>query len=159
MSSNVNRSFEDFEWLKNQFNEKYPFIYVPPLPQKNKNDTINSKERYLNKFLKSILRKKILRTSDLLENFLTLSDNDFTKYKEANKNTSLELDMEKYKTMKEYYKVDFKKDQIYLPEKYLKRIEPANNLYNTLKKTIELIIHDFSAQSVKIPIYGLELSI
>lgn len=145
LNSKVNRTYEDFEWLKIQFNDKYPFIFVPPLPSKLKSESPELYVRYLNKFLKSVLRKKILRTSELLENFLTLDEKAFLKYKETNnKLIGTDITMEKYRTMKENYKVDFKKEQLSLPEKYLKRYEPAGNLYLNVKKNLELIVNDFA---------------
>ena len=37
LKSNVRRTIDDFEWLRNQLVEKYPLIYIPPLYSKEKN--------------------------------------------------------------------------------------------------------------------------
>ena len=34
LQGSVIRTLEDIEWLKNQLNEKYPIVYIPPIPDK-----------------------------------------------------------------------------------------------------------------------------
>ena len=54
LSSNVTRTLEDFEWLKDQLHEKYPLIFIPPLPPKEKSDDPKIKSRYLEKFFNDL---------------------------------------------------------------------------------------------------------
>jgi hypothetical protein len=51
--------------------------------------------------------------------------------------------MENYKSNKESLKFDFKEEQLYLPLKYLKKIEPNKSLYNTLDSLLSQIANDF----------------
>lgn len=141
LSSSVVRSLEDFDWLKSQLNEKYPMVYIPPIPNKKSMRDPQCVSRYIQKFFDAILRRKILRTSTLIQDFLT-SDN-YEAYKKDMKEFKLSPKMENYKSNKEALKFDFKEEQIYLPQKYLKKLEPTKALYNNLDATLLQISNDF----------------
>ena len=141
LSSSVVRSLEDFDFLKSQLNEKYPMVYIPPIPNKKSMRDPQCVSRYIQKFFDAILRRKILRTSTLIQDFLT-SDN-YEAYKKDMKEFKLSPKMENYKSNKEALKFDFKEEQIYLPQKYLKKLEPTKVLYNNLDATLLQISNDF----------------
>ena len=141
LSSSVVRSLEDFDWLKSQLNEKYPMVYIPPIPNKKNMKDAQCVSRYIQKFFDAIIRRKLLRTSTLIQDFLT-SDN-YEAYKKDMKEFKLSPKMENYKSNKESLKFDFKEEQIYLPQKYLKKLEPTKALYNNLDATLLLISNDF----------------
>ena len=67
LNSSVIRSLEDIEWLKSQLNEKYPMMYIPPTPNKKNLKNPQSVSRYIQKFFNVIIRRKILRTSTLIQ--------------------------------------------------------------------------------------------
>ena len=71
LQSSVTRTLEDIEWLKIQLNEKYPMIYIPPIPDKKCLKDAETIKRYIEKFFNVIIRRKILRTSKIIEDFLT----------------------------------------------------------------------------------------
>lgn len=147
LETSVTRTMEDFIWFKNQLNEKYPLIYVPPLYTKEKLDDPKYTSRYLEKFFKAIIRKRILRTSPILQEFLSIDDNEkFLKYKEKlNENKfNLLLNLENMKSTKTVHKYEFKKEQIFMPEKYLKKIEPSKLLYTNLEQNVTQVANDFS---------------
>ena len=137
LSSTVVRSLEDVEWLKIQLNEKYPMQYIPPISNKMSLKDPKTVSRYIQKFFDVILRRKILRTSILIQDFLT-KDN-FEAYKKEMKEFKLSPKMENYKSNKENLKFDFKEEQIYLPQKYLKKLEPTKLLYNNLDAVLTQI--------------------
>ncbi len=141
LSSSVVRSLEDFDWLKSQLNEKYPMVYIPPIPNKKSMRDPQCVSRYIQKFFDAILRRKILRTSTLIQDFLT-SEN-YEAYKKDMKEFKLSPKLENYKSNKEALKFDFKEEQIYLPQKYLKKLEPTKALYNNLDATLLQISNDF----------------
>ena len=141
LSSSVVRSLEDFDYLKSQLNEKYPMVYIPPIPNKKSMRDPQCVSRYIQKFFDAILRRKILRTSTLIQDFLT-SDN-YEAYKKDMKEFKLSPKLENYKSNKEALKFDFKEEQIYLPQKYLKKLEPTKALYNNLDATLFQISNDF----------------
>ena len=137
LSSTVVRSLEDVEWLKIQLNEKYPMQYIPPISNKMSLKDPKTVSRFIQKFFDAILRRKILRTSILIQDFLT-KDN-FEAYKKEMKEFKLSPKMENYKSNKENLKFDFKEEQIYLPQKYLKKLEPTKLLYNNLDAVLTQI--------------------
>jgi hypothetical protein len=134
LKSNVKRTIDDVEWLKDQLNEKYPLIYVPPLysKDKNKNEKPNQQTRFIIRFFNAVLRKKLLRISPILYDFITLDNSKFKKFKDTlNKNKyTLDLKMENFKSTKESEEFQFTKQQLYLPEKYLEKFNL--NIYNTM---------------------------
>ena len=104
LSSTVVRSLEDVEWLKIQLNEKYPMQYIPPISNKMSLKDPKTVSRYIQKFFDAIIRRKILRTSILIQDFLT-KDN-FEAYKKEMKEFKLSPKMENYKSNKENLKFD-----------------------------------------------------
>ena len=140
LNSAVIRSLEDIEWLKSQLNEKYPMVYIPPIYKKNIKSP-ESVSRYVQKFFDSIIRRKILRTSSILQEFLT--NDQFEGYKKNMKEFKLAPNMENFKSNKESLKFDFKEEQLNLPQKYLKKIELPKSLYNNLGTVFSNIANDF----------------
>jgi hypothetical protein len=116
-------------------------VYIPPIPNKKNMKDAQCVSRYIQKFFDAIIRRKLLRTSTLIQDFLT-SDN-YEAYKKDMKEFKLSPKMENYKSNKEALKFDFKEEQIYLPQKYLKKLEPTKALYNNLDATLLLISNDF----------------
>ena len=141
LNSSVIRSLEDIEWLKSQLNEKYPMIYIPPCPNKKNMKSPQYISRYIQKFFNAIIRRKILRTSTLLQDFLT-SDN-IEGYKKSMKEFKLARNMENFKSNKESLKFDFQEEQLFLPQKYLKKTELPRSLYNNLDNVLSQIANDF----------------
>ena len=141
LDSSVVRTLDDFEWLKLQLHEKYPMIFIPPLPNKKALRDPQCVSRFIQKFFNAIIRRKILRTSILIQDFLT--SEDYEKYKKEMKEFKLSPKMENYKSGKESLKFDFKSEQVHLPLKYLKKIEPAKSLYNNLDTALGQISIDF----------------
>ena len=149
LGSNVIRNLDDFEWLKNQLNEKYPLIFIPPiynLKDKIKNDP-HLLSRYINKFFRAVMRRKLLRISPMIYQFLTLEGDKFIKYKDAlnKRKFTLHLKMENFKSTKESEEFHFNKPQIYLPEKYIKKLDlnTFNILMESLNEYLTEVSNDF----------------
>ena len=154
LESSVIRTMDDLEWLKTQLNEKYPLIYIPPIYINKKSNTEKPFEqmRYILKFFNALLRKKILRISPMLYQFLTLDNNKLTKYKEAlnKRKFNLHLKMENFKSTKAEEEIKFIKQQIYLPNKFLQKLKLTeyNLLINDLNKYLYEVGCDFKNLSV-----------
>ena len=146
LESTVTRSLEDFEWLKNQLNEEYPMMYIPPLPDKKSIKDGKTVSRYIEKFLNVIIRRKVLRVSEIIQEFLSSDEKNFEAYKKKLSENAFKLaaNMENFKSSKESLKFDFKKEQISLPEKYIKKLEPTKTLYNNLDTIVSSISVDFA---------------
>ena len=145
LESSVIRTLDDIEWLKNQLNDKYPMVFVPPFPDKKCLGDVQMISRYVQRFFDMILRRKILRTSSVLQGFLTLDEKSLESYKKTSNENVFKLSktMDNYKTNKESLKFDFEKEQITLPDKYIKKMEPTRTLYSNLFSTISQIAADF----------------
>ena len=160
LESNVIRSLDDIEWLKNQLNEKYPLIYIPPVynKEKNKNDKPHQQTRYIIKFFNAISRKKILRTSSMIYQFLTLDNDKFTKYKDAlnKRKFNLHLRMENFKSNKESEEFKFIKQQIYFPEKHLQKLNLSE--YNILLEDLDKSLVDVALDFKNLSTHTKELS-
>lgn len=146
LESSVTRSLEDIEWLKNQLNEKYPMMYIPPVPDKKCYKDAQTILRYVEKFFNAIIRRKVLRTSTIVQEFLTSDEKIFTNYKKilAENVFKLSKNMDNYKSTKESLKLEFQKDQISLPEKHIKKMETTRALYNNLDTVVTQISEDFN---------------
>ena len=150
------RTFDDFEWLKIELNYRYPFILVPPLltkfyfeqnnQGKDKNFIINEIIRYLNTFMKSILRKKILRTSPILYEFLRLSKEDLNKYKnllKKQKSNSNNLTLDKLITVKGKLEIELNKELDSNANNLNNKLTPLINSYKNLILNINEIVNDY----------------
>ena len=146
LESTVTRSLEDFELLKSQLNEKYPMMYIPPLPDKKSIKDGKTVSRYIEKFLNVIARRKVLRVSEIIQEFLSSDEKNFEAYKKKLSENPFKLsaNMENFKSSKDSLKFDFKKEQISLPDKYIKKLEPTKSLYNNLDSIVSSISVDFA---------------
>ena len=145
LESNVIRGLEDIEWLKNQLIEKYPMTYIPPTPDKKCLKDGQTFSRYVQRFFNAILRRKILRTSTIIQDFLISDEKTFETYKKnLNENVfKLSVNMDNFKSRKESLKYDFKKEQLSVPDKYIKKMDPAKSLYANLDNITVQIANDF----------------
>ena len=144
LNSNVKRSFSDFEWFKNQLNLRYPFILISPLIKSinfYKLDS-NCKIRYLTKFINGILRKKIIRTSPLTFEFLTLDKNDFDKY--CNNINSIPYNINNLKTIKGKINFSLNKEKYNKVNNLIKIINPSIDLISRLLNSFDDIVKDFN---------------
>ena len=154
----VRRTYNDFEWLREQLFIRYALRVVPPIYKENifnqsdiveKNDTEEvieeKKAKYLNDFMNKILEKKIFRTSPILLEFLELDDDKFKKYRENISKSKYELNisMDNLKTLQDTIHCEMKKEDIkkadVMNKKYIKLAE----IYQKLEKSIAAIASDF----------------
>lgn len=80
---NVTRKKADFVWLHQKLSEYFPDNIIPPLPPYHlilKDDSPKT-VLYLNSFLNSLAKIKLLRTHSLFESFVTLSQQQFSAEK------------------------------------------------------------------------------
>ena len=80
------RRTNDFIWLKNKLTIFFPNIFIPPLPKiKTKKDEeyIQKKIYYLQSFINHILNNDILLSSQIFQDFISLSYNEFKNSREA----------------------------------------------------------------------------
>ncbi len=93
INTNVRRSYLDFEWFHSQLILRYPLRLIPPIVKENVVKQIENllkleneeyielrKMRYLQKFMDSILKINLLKTSPILYMFLKLDEEKFKDY-------------------------------------------------------------------------------
>lgn len=158
IKSDVRRTYSDFEWLKNQLALYYSLRLIPPVMKESSfllNDIVNKqykeediemiKIKYLNYFINSLMKKKILRTSPLLYEFLELNDNDFKKYKDFLGKYKFELNLtfDNLKTTKGNLNCDLKPSDVKITNQYGKKCNNLSELCLKIEKNISNISADF----------------
>lgn len=112
----------------------------------NNEDLIEIKKcQYLYFFLNNLLRKKILRTSPLIYDFLTLNKEEFLKYKDKINKSKYELKvtLANFKSNKNVIHCEIKPEKLIQADSYNKKLSFFSNLYTKLEKNISLIVNDF----------------
>ena len=136
---------------------RYHLRFIPPLTKglssKNENkkkqqEDDNSrlrKIRYFNKFMNAIIQKKILRTSPILLQFLTLNNDEFKKYtKKLNqKKVDLEMNFSNLITLNEKNKYSLENDSISEANKMSNKFTSLNHLFNKVHLCVENITNDY----------------
>ena len=121
---------------------------------KNKNPTEDSIEQrkvcYLNKFMNSIIQKKILRTSPILYEFLALDDKTYKKY--VNKLSQIKYDLEikltNLITMNGKVKCSLEKKSIGLANVIINKYSSLSQIYNKINLCSDYIMNDFQNLSL-----------
>jgi hypothetical protein len=159
LGSDVRRTFADFEWLRNQLNLRYPLRLTPVVVKENiikqmgknlmnENDENyeSRKMRYLNKFIESILEKKILCTSPIFYEFLILDAKKLAKYKTIleKKTYELEVGLNNLITVKGEVKCKLEKETINNAEYIYGKSNSMAELYNKINENIDAAVLDFN---------------
>lgn len=156
----INRTFDDFLWLRKTFIKIYPGVYIPPLPQKSLG--INEEERklekyrnYIENFMKDLLSDNLTKNSSLLYLFLmTEKKNEFQEIIDN-------YDKKVKKPNDIHYFYD-REGKIILDDKVLdtnvekKLLIDENNqinnyqkFYNKLNKSLKLLEKDINQVSIR----------
>ena len=158
LEKDVRRTYNDFEWFRDQLFYRYPLRIVPPLIRENqfntldlvdKNDTEKiieeKKAKYLNNFINKLLQRKLYRTSPIVLEFLELDDKAFKKYRELLTKNKYELNimLDNLKTFGEKIHCEIKKDDIKKADGLNKNYIKLSEIYLKLEKGISNIVNDF----------------
>ena len=87
LNTSVRKRYSDFEWLSTVLTNNYIGSLIHPIPKKNYGSRFNEafvskRMQTLEKFLKSLTQDPLIRNSQILYDFLTISsDEEFTKKK------------------------------------------------------------------------------
>ena len=151
LEKEVQRTYADFEWLREQLVLKYTLRIVPVLIKENnllymdvidKNDSEEIMEakkiKYLSNFMEKIIERKIFRTSPILYEFLDLDDEKFKKYKDKlNKNKyELNVTLDNLRTNKDKIHCEINQEYIKSADIFNKRFNKLNELYQKLEKSL-----------------------
>ena len=158
IKKDVRRTYNDFEWLREQFLIRYPLRLVPYLIKENylvseevvdKGDSEEiaeeKKVRYLNNFMNRIIQRKIFRTSPILFQFLELDDEKFKKYKDKLNKMKYELNinLDNFRTCQEKIHFEMKKEEIKVADVFNKKYIKLSEIYQKLDKSISNICTNF----------------
>ena len=160
LNSDVRRTYTDFEWIRSQMVLRYPLRLIPPvmkesviktigniIKQENEEISEQRKVRYLNKFMNAIIQKKILRTSPLLFEFLSLESKKFKSYQEKITQIKYELDIKLNNliTTKGKVKCILENNSIDEANNIGYKYTSLNEIYNKINSSFDNIINDFQA--------------
>ena len=154
----VRRTYNDFEWLREQFVLRYTLRIVPFLIKEN--NLINmeiidkgdieylieeKKMEYLGNFIRKIIDRKIFRTSPLLFEFLGLDENNFKKYKDISEKNKYELNvtLDNLRTIKDKIHFEMKKEDIKKADTFYKKYNKLGEIYQKMDKSLTMIYNDF----------------
>ena len=142
----LKRRTDDFIWIKNKLTSFYPNIFVPPIPKiKTKKDEeyIQKKIYYLQSFINYIINNDILLSSQIFQDFISLS---YAQFKHSKAAFDLVTPIKKLSDIISY---DGNLDIAVLPEidkkayeinnEIMKKVGIYNKLNLCLKETIDLI--------------------
>ena len=163
LNSDVRRTYTDFEWIRSQMVLRYPLRLIPPvmkesviktigniIKQENEEISEQRKVRYLNKFMNAIIQKKILRTSPLLFEFLSLESKKFKSYQEKITQIKYELDIKLNNliTTKGKVKCILENNSIDEANNIGYKYTSLNEIYNKINSSFDNIINDFQTLSI-----------
>jgi hypothetical protein len=131
----VKRRYSDFVWFHQTLLYLYPYLVIPPVPKKNKigidnlSDVFISKRmRYLQKFMDWLITNPIIKSSDILYEFLRIeTEEDFNKLKLRYQKVAKPLNLIEFYHQNGKMDLTLNKDK----EKYFKKIE-TNNINNEI---------------------------
>ena len=158
IEADVRRTYNDFEWLRSQLVSRYPLTHIPPIIKETVLNQIGNvlklenedlyeqkKIRYLNQFFQCLIKKKILRTSPLLLEFLILDTDSFKKYQNKinSKKYELSIKLDNLITMKVKVKCELKEDSISEANKMGAQFNSLAEIYNKIDACAANISNDF----------------
>ena len=159
LNSEVRRSYSDFEWFRNQLLIRYPLRYIPPICKENVvkqfENIINKieteeyielrKMRYLQRFMDSVIKKNILKTSPILYEFLVLDNDKFKTYQNKlnNKKYELSISLDNMITMKGKIKCELKENSLQESLNNTKKYNALSDMYNKINNFTSNIVLDF----------------
>ncbi len=162
LKTDIRRTYEDFEWFRKQINNRYSLRLTPPILKESifsqldthkqeSGETIElRKVKYLNHFMKSLLQRKIFRTSPILYEFLELSPESFKKYKDLIEKNKYELSimLDNLKTNKGKIHCEIKKEDIKKADNFNKKYNNLSAIYTKLDKNIANVVSDFQSLEI-----------
>ena len=170
LNSDVRRTYADFEWLRNKLSNRYPFRIIPPLLQENlinkmgNNQKLEKEElkeekilRILNQFMEHVTKKKILRTSPILQEFLLLDNELFKKYQSKinNRKYELSISLDNLITMKGKIKCELKENSLKEAAENINKYNSFIDIYKKIDSSILDLVKDLSNLNIHMNQIGL----
>jgi hypothetical protein len=159
LNSDVRRTYADFEWFRSKLVLRYPFRVIPPIMKENVLNKIGNvlkleseelkeekKLRYLNQFMDCLTKKKILRTSPILQEFLLLNNELFKKYQNKlnNKSFELSISLDNFITMKGKIKCELKENSLEEANKSIIKYNSFIDIYKKMDSYLSDVVVDLN---------------
>ena len=158
LNSDVKRTLLDFEWFRNQLVIRYPLRLVPPLAKENVVKQLENllkfeneeyielrKMRYLQRFMDSVVKRNIFKTSPVLYEFLILDDDRFKTYQKKlnSKKYELSISLDNLITLKGKIQCELKENSIQNANNINKEFNNLYEIYNKIYSFTSNIVFDF----------------
>jgi len=143
----IERKLEDFDWLYNKLTELYPGVILSPIPIRGFNIKDDSKKKmiFIEFFLNSLSHYKVIRSTQIFQDFISLPLNEFEK-KQKNEYEKLQIpdSFSTFTNLKGEINILINQERDNLCLKYKEDILKKNNAYLKLNNAFDNIISAFN---------------
>ena len=143
----IERKLEDFDWLYNKLTELYPGVILSPIPIRGFNIKDDSKKKmiFIKFFLNSLSHYKVIRSTQIFQDFISLPLNEFEK-KQKNEYEKLQIpdSFSTFTNLKGEINILINQERDNLCLKYKEDILKKNNAYLKLNNAFDNIISAFN---------------
>jgi hypothetical protein len=146
LNTKVRRTFADFQWFRDKLIEFYPGCLIPPLPKKNiiervPEELVYFRMRLMDKFLNSLMSDQLIKSSILVDDFLTISDNsEFQKIKNKYSKTQGPLILKDYFTQTGKIEINVSQEKDLKAQKIIKTAIGNEFLFKKLNHSLKLLM-------------------
>jgi hypothetical protein len=149
------RKFNDFDWLRNKLIQLYPTVYVPPLPkmkffQKNTSEKWAKRVYYMQKWLNSIIKTPVIRSSKLFYDFISIPKEEFKSLRIEYDKTTTPKSLSHFTTADGIVNITINPFLDTQAGKIQKDINKKVFLYNKLKISFKEIMNEMQVMSMKL---------
>lgn len=146
--TSVERRFSDFDNLRKELQKMYPGYIVPSIPKKKVGKAfepafLQKRKVQLQNFLKEIMFHPLLRSSELIITFLTMTSKDWENKSKAFAKTTPPKDISSFKTLEGSANVTLTKESELYCEKLSMICSGIKEEYKNLKACNKAIANDF----------------
>ena len=142
----IERKLEDFDWLYNKLTELYPGVILSPIPIRGFNIKDDSKKKmiFIEFFLNSLSHYKVIRSTQIFQDFISLPLNEFEK-KQKNEYEKLQIpdSFSTFTNLKGEINILINQERDNICLKYKEDISKKNNAYIKLNNAFDNIISAF----------------
>lgn len=147
-NTSVERRYSDFDNLRRELLKMYPGYVTPPMPKKKvgkafETNFLQKRKAALQSFLNELVIHPLLKSSELVISFLTISTKDWEAKSKTFVKSIPPKDVPQYRTIESAANIEFPKDV----EVYCDKVASINGTleesYKTLKRLNKAIGNDF----------------
>ena len=140
------RKLDDFNFLHQKLKDLYPGIIIPPTAPSHislKDDSPKTLN-YLTRFINSVCESKILRSTDLVTDFLTMTQENFNKKrKDVYEKETKPKNWSQYRSLDGYLNIYITKNKDEYAQKAGKEVSKLNAIYKKLDDCFDSLIKQF----------------